>query len=195
MRTHSFGAETVPVALAGDLLIGSVHDGKAYKLMLARLDGEEIEELKFLSGKNDWEGHSIAKLKDGYLIGGAAEGVATSDGGNGWKAYVAKLSDNLKVLWGRKLKILGNEAVYSILPDRSGAFIAGETSDERGRGFFIGRTTLEGEPLWLRTLGPWDDAVISGLVELDGKLFLIGSLKERGDGGLRPSSSPGTGSW
>ena len=195
MRTHSFGAETVPVALAGDLLIGSVHDGKAYKLMLARLDGEEIEELKFLSGKNDWEGHSIAKLKDGYLIGGAAEGRATPDGGEGWKGYVARLDANLKVLWERKLKILGNEAVYSILPDRSGAFIAGETSDERGRGFFIGRITLEGEPLWLRTLSPWDDAVISGLVELDGKLFLIGSLKERGDGGLRPSSSPGTGSW
>ena len=178
MITYSFGAETVPVALAGNLLVGSVHDGKAYKLMLARLDGEEIEELKFLSGKNDWEGHSVAKLKDGYLIGGAVDGVATPDGGEGWKGYVARLNDNLEVLWERKLKILGNEALYSILPDRSGTFIAGETSDERGRGFFIGRITLDGEPLWLRTLGPWDDAVISGLVELKGKPVLVGSLKE-----------------
>ncbi len=179
MRTHSFGVETVPVALAGDLLIGSVHDGKAYKLMLARLEGGEIKELKFLSGKKDWEGHSISKLKDGYLIGGAVNGVATPDGGEGWKGYVARLDANLKVLWERKLEILGNEAVYSILPDRDGAFIAGETSNGRDRGFFIGRITLEGEVLWLRTLGPWSDAVISGLVELDGRLFLVGSVKER----------------
>ncbi len=53
MRTHSFGVETVTVALTGDLLIWSVHDGRNYKIMLARIDGEEIEELKFLSGKND----------------------------------------------------------------------------------------------------------------------------------------------
>ncbi len=178
MRTHSFGVETVPAAIAGDLVIGSVHDGKAYKIMLAKLDGEEIKGPKFLSGKNDWEGHSVAKLKDGYLIGGAVEGRATSDGGEGWKAYVVRLDGNLEVLWERKLKILGNEAVYSILPDRSGAFIAGETSDEGGRGFFIGRITLDGEPLWLRTLSPWDDAVISGLVELKGKPVLVGSLKE-----------------
>ena len=178
MRTYSLGVETVPVALAGDLLVGSVHNGKVYKIMLARIDGEEIKGLKFLSGKNDWEGHSVAKLEDGYLIGGAAEGRATPDGGEGWKGYVARLDANLKVLWERKLKILGNEALYSILPDKSGAFIAGETSDERGRGFFIGRITLDGEVLWLRTLGPWSDAVISGLVELNGKPVLAGSLKE-----------------
>ncbi len=178
MRTHSFGVETVPVALDGDLLIGSIHDGKAYKIMLARIDCEEIKGLKFLSGKNDWEGHSISKLKDGYLIGGAVDGVATPDGGEGWKAYVARLDKSLNVIWERKLKILGNEAVYSILPDKSGAFIAGETSDERGRGFFIERITLDGEVLWLRTLGPWSDAVISGLVELNGKPVLVGSLKE-----------------
>ncbi|WP_232460896.1 hypothetical protein [Thermococcus gorgonarius] len=53
MKTYSFGVETVPVALAGDLLVGSVHDGKAYKIMLARLDEEDIKELKFISGKND----------------------------------------------------------------------------------------------------------------------------------------------
>ncbi|WP_297521265.1 hypothetical protein [Thermococcus sp.] len=178
MRTYSFGIETVPTALDGDLLAGSVHDGKNYKIMLARIAGEEIKGLKFLSGKNDWEGHSVAKLKDGYLIGGAAEGRATPDGGEGWKAYVARLDANLEVLWERKLKILGNEAVYSILPDKSSAFIAGETSDERGRGFFIGRITLDGEVLWLRTLGPWSDAVISNLVELNGKPVLVGSLKE-----------------
>ena len=40
MRAYSFSAETVPVALTGDLLIGSVHDGNVYKTMLARLRGE-----------------------------------------------------------------------------------------------------------------------------------------------------------
>ena len=40
IRTYSFGVETVPVALTGDLLVGSVHDGNVYKAMLARLRGE-----------------------------------------------------------------------------------------------------------------------------------------------------------
>ncbi|WP_297466927.1 hypothetical protein [Thermococcus sp.] len=178
MKTYSFGIETVPTALDGDLLAGSVHDGRNYKIMLARLDKEEIKELGFLSGENDWEGHSVAKLDGDYLIGGAVEGVATPDGGNGWKAYVARLDKSLNVIWERKLKILGNEALYSILPDREGAFITGETSNGRDRGFFIGRITLEGEVLWLRKLGLWSDAVISSLIELGGKPVLVGSLKE-----------------
>ncbi|WP_456365097.1 hypothetical protein [Thermococcus sp.] len=178
VKTHSFGVETVPVALAGDLLVGSVHDGKAYKLMLARLEGGEIKELKFLSGKKDWEGHSISKLKDGYLIGGAVDGVATADGGEGWKAYVVMLDESLNVTWKKKLRILGNEALYSILPIRDGAFIAGETSNGKERGLFVGRITLEGKVLWLMKLGLWSDAVISGLVELNGKPVLAGSVKE-----------------
>ena len=182
MKTCSFGVETVPAALAGGLLIGSVHDGvhdgKAYRIMLARLEGEKIKAVKFLSGKNDWEGHSVAKLKDGYLIGGAVEGKATPDGGEGWKGYVARFDDNLEVLWEGKLKILGNEAVYFILPTERGAFIAGETSSGKGRSFFAGRIALDGEVLWLRKLGPWEDTVISGLVELNGRPVLVGSVKD-----------------
>lgn len=178
MKTYPFGVETVPVSLAGDLLIGSVHDGRAYKIMLARLNGEEIVETRFLSGKNDWEGHSVAKLDEGYLIGGAVEGFATPDGGEGWKGYIARLNKNLEVLWDRKLEILGNEAVYSILPAGEGAFIAGDTSDGKSRGFFLGEIAPEGKVLWLRTFGPWEDAVISNLIELNGKLLLVGSLKE-----------------
>ncbi len=178
MKTYSFGVETVPVALAGDLLIGSVHDGKTYKIMLTRLDGEEITVVKFISGKNDWEGHSGAKLADGYFIGGAVEGRATPDGGEGWKGYIARLDGNLEVLWERKVEIIGNECVYSVLSARDGVFIAGETSHGESRGFFMGRIKGDGEALWLRTLGPWGDAVISGLIELDGKPVLVGSLKE-----------------
>ena len=178
MKTYSFGVETVPAALSGDLLIGSVHDGKAYKIMLARLKDGEIKAVKFISGENDWEGHSIAKLKDGYLIGGAVEGVATPDGGKGWKAYVARLDESLNIIWERKLKILDNEAVHSLLPDREDAFIAGETSSGKGRGFFIGRITLDGEVLWLRKLGLWSDAVISGLVKREGRFILVGSVKD-----------------
>ncbi len=59
MRTHSFGAETVLIALAGDLLVGTVHNGKNYKIMLARINGEEIVETRFLAGKNDWEGQAF----------------------------------------------------------------------------------------------------------------------------------------
>ncbi|WP_297090271.1 hypothetical protein [Thermococcus sp.] len=178
MKTYSFGVETVPVAMAGDLVIGSVHDERNYRITLARINEEEIIETHFLAGENDWEGHSVAKLADGYIIGGAVEGKATPEGGSGWKAYVARLDGNLEVLWERKLEILGNEAVYAILPTRDGAFIAGEASDGKGRGLFIGRITGDGEVLWLKALGPWDDAVISGLVELDGRPLLVGSLKE-----------------
>ncbi len=178
MRTYSLGGETVPTALAGNLVTGSVHDGRNYRIMLARINGEEIIKTRFLTGENDWEGHSIAKLKDGYLIVGACEGRANPDGGDGWKAYVARLDDGLNAIWERKLRILGNEAVHSLLPADDCAFIAGETANGKGRGFFIGRITGDSEVLWLRKLGLWSDAVISGLVERDGRLILVGSLKE-----------------
>jgi len=70
MKVYSFGTETVPVALAGDLLVGSAHDGRNYRIMLARLEGGDIVETRFLAGENDWEGHSALSLNDGYFIGG-----------------------------------------------------------------------------------------------------------------------------
>jgi len=179
MRTYSFGTETVPVALAGDLLVGSVHDGRSYRIMLARLDGEEIAETRFLAGKNDWEGHSGIKLDDGYLIGGSVEGIATPDGGEGWKAYLARLDENLNVLWELKLDVRSNGAVHSILPGRGGMFIADETGRPGNKGFFIGKVSQEGELLWLKDFGSWKDAVFTTLLPEDG-LKLIGSIKTDG---------------
>jgi len=51
MRIYSFGVETVPVAMTNDLLVGSVHDGRNYKIMLAKLNGEEIVETRFILEK------------------------------------------------------------------------------------------------------------------------------------------------
>ncbi|NJE41642.1 hypothetical protein [Thermococcus sp. GR6] len=182
MRTHSFGIETVPVAIAEDLAIGSVHDGKNYKIMLALLKGkgEGIADIQFLSGKNDWEGHCVAKLNDGYLIGGAVEGIATPEGGRNWKAYLAKINEDLEVLWERKYRILGNECVYSILSLSDGFLLGGEASDENGRGFFLMKVDREGNPIWTRTLDQWKDAVFGGLLGRKDSLTLIGSVKEEG---------------
>ncbi|NJE60287.1 hypothetical protein [Thermococcus sp. 21S7] len=181
MRTYSFGSETVPVAMAGELLVGIVHDGRSYKIMLARLDGEEIAETRFLSGQNDWEGHSALKLDDGYLIGGSVEGTATPDGGEGWKAYLARLDENLGLLWELKLDVRSNGAVHSILPGRDGMFIADETGRPGDKGFFIGKVSPEGEPLWLRDFGSWDDVLFTALLPSENRLRLIGSVKT-GDG-------------
>ncbi|MBP1912392.1 hypothetical protein [Thermococcus stetteri] len=93
----------------------------------------------FWTEKNDWEGHSIVRIEGGYLIGGAAEGVATPDGGEGWKAYVARLDENLNVLWERKIEIRGNENVYSILPAGGSILIAGDTGRPGNMGFFVGK--------------------------------------------------------
>lgn len=178
MRRHSFGIETVPVALAGDLLIGSVHDGRNYRIMLARVDGEEILETHFLSGKNNWEGHSIARIESGYMIGGAAEGKATPDGGKGWKAYVARLDENLNVLWERKIEIRGNEATYSILPAGDSVFIAGDTGRPGNMGFFAGKLSIDGELEWLKHFGNWDEVVTASLLPGE-RPRLVGSVKER----------------
>ena len=178
MKTYSFGTETVPVALAGDLLVGSVHDGRNYKIMLARLDGGEIVETRFLAGENDWEGHSAAKLNDGYIIGGAVEGIATPDGGEGWKPYLARLDKGLNVLWELKLNIRNNGAVYSILPVGDGFFIAGDTGRPGNRGFFIGKVSREGKLLWLRDFGSWEDAVFTALLPWENGPVAIGSVKE-----------------
>ncbi|WP_237266238.1 hypothetical protein [Thermococcus cleftensis] len=159
MRTYSFGVETVPAALADDLIVGSVHDGRNYRIMLARVVWEEIIETRFLAGENDWEGHSAAELDSGYIIGGAVEGVATPDGGEGWKAYVARLDESLNVLWERKIDVRENGAAYSVLPAEEGLFIAGETGRPGDKGFFLGRLSLEGELLWLRDFGHWEDVV------------------------------------
>ncbi|AEK73862.1 hypothetical protein GQS_09840 [Thermococcus sp. 4557] len=178
MRTYSFGVETVPVAAAKDLLIGSVHDGRNYKIMLARLDGEEITETRFLAGENDWEGHSALNLDDGYLIGGAVEGVATPEGGEGWKAYLARLDESLNPLWELKLNVRNNGAVYSILPEGDGFFIAGETGRPGDKGFLIGKVSPEGEILWLRDFGSWEDAVFTALLPSENGPVTIGSVKE-----------------
>ncbi len=178
MRTYSFGDETVPVAMAGNLVVGSAHDGH-YKIMLAKIDREEIIETRFLAGENDWEGHSAVKLNDGYLIGGAVEGKASPDGGSGWKAYVARLDESLNVLWERKIEVRNNGAVYSILPAKDGIFIAGETGRPGNKGFFLGKVSMVGELLWLRDFGRWEDAVFTALLPGDG-LKLIGSVKENG---------------
>ncbi|NJE53883.1 hypothetical protein [Thermococcus sp. 21S9] len=178
MRTYSFGTETVPVALAGDLLVGSVHDGRNYRIMLARLDGEEIVKTRFLAGENDWEGHSGVKLNDGYLIGGSVEGTATPDGGKGWKPYLARLDGNLNVLWELKLNVRNNGAVYSILPAKDGFFIAGETGRPGDKGFFIGKVSPEGELLWLKEFGSWEDAVYTALLPSENGLKFIGSVRD-----------------
>ena len=178
MKTYSFGVETVPVAMANDLLVGSVHDGRNYKIMLARLDGEEIAETRFLAGENDWEGHSALNLGDGYLIGGAVEGIATPKGGEGWKAYLARLNERLKVLWELKLNVRNNGAVYSIIPAEDGVFIAGETGKLGNRGFFIGKVSPEGELLWLKDFGSWEDAVFTAPLRSGCNLKLIGSVRE-----------------
>ncbi|GAB6134742.1 hypothetical protein [Thermococcus prieurii] len=178
MRTYSFGTETVPTALAGDLLVGIVHDGRNYRIMLARLDGEEIVETRFLAGKNDWEGHSGAKLDDGYLIGGSVEGTATPYGGEGWKAYLARLDGNLNVLWELKLDVRSNGAVHSILPAGDGIIIADETGRPGNRGFFIGKVSPEGELLWLKDFGSWDDVLFTALLPSGNGLKLIGSVKD-----------------
>lgn len=177
MKRYSFGFETVPVALVDDLLIGSVHDGRNYKILLARVMGEEILETHFLSGKNDWEGHSIARIEGGYMIGGAAEGKATSDGGVGWKAYVARLDEDLNVLWERKIEIRGNEATYSILPAGDSIFIAGDTGRPRNMGFFSGKFSMEGELEWLKDFGNWEEVVTASLLSRE-RPRLIGSVKE-----------------
>ena len=180
MKTYTFGKETVSVAIAKDIIVGSVHDGRNYRIMLARINGEEIVETRFLAGKNDWEGHSVAKLADGYIIGGAVEGKATPDGGNGWKAYLARLDERLNVLWELKLNVRNNGAVYSILPAGDGFFIAGETGRSGNKGFFLGKVSPDGELLWLRDFGKWEDAVFTALLPERNGLRLIGSVKENG---------------
>jgi len=178
MRTYSFSTETVPTALAGDLLVGIVHDGKNYRIMLARLDGEEIVETRFLEGENDWEGHGGVKLDDGYLIGGSVEGTATPEGGEGWKAYLARLDGNLNVLWELKLDVRSNGAVHSILPTGDGIIIADETGRPGNRGFFMGKVSPEGELLWLKDFGSWDDVLFTALLPSGSGLKLIGSVKD-----------------
>lgn len=178
MRTYSFGTETIPTALAGDLLVGIVHDGKNYRIMLARLKNGEISETRFLAGENDWEGHSALDLGDGYLIGGSVEGTATPDGGEGWKAYLARLDGNLNVLWELKLDVRSNGAVHSILPAGDGIIIADETGRPGNRGFFMGKVSPEGELLWLKDFGSWDDVLFTALLPSGSGLKLIGSVKD-----------------
>lgn len=177
MRTYSFGAETVPVALAGGLLVGSVHDGKNHRIMLAKLKNGEIAETRFLAGENDWEGHSALALSDGYIIGGAVEGIATPDGGEGWKAYLARLDKGLNVLWELKLNVKDNGCVYSILPGRDGFFIAGEAGKPGDKGFFIGEISGDGKLLWLKDFGSGEDCVFTALLSSERGVRVVGSVK------------------
>ncbi|NJE26892.1 hypothetical protein E3E22_09765 [Thermococcus sp. MV5] len=184
MRIYSFGEETVPAAGISTedsiLIIGSVRT-ENYKIMLLKLNyGEELKWVKFYEGKEDWEGHSIAKANNGYLIGGAVEGTASPEGGRGWKAYLAKVDENGNKIWERKYRILGNECVYSILPVQGNFLLGGEASDGEGKHLFGMGVDFKGNPLWTKTLGPWKDAVFTGLIKLNEGPVLVGSIKENG---------------
>ncbi|WP_324736340.1 hypothetical protein VFC49_04405 [Thermococcus sp. SY098] len=184
MKTYTFGKETVPVAGIsmedGILIIGSVKN-ENYNIMLIKLNYEEkLEWFKLFGGKDDWEGHSIAKVDDGYLIGGAVEGIATPDGGESWKAYLAKVDGNGNKIWERKYRILGNECVYSIVPLSNGVLLGGEASDGSKRSFFLMKTDLMGDLLWKRTLGTWEDAIFGGIIKGKRGFNLIGSVKDTG---------------
>ncbi|USG99537.1 hypothetical protein K1720_08470 [Thermococcus argininiproducens] len=183
MKVYSFGIETVPAAGIsaedGILIIGSVRN-ENYKIMLLKLNyEEELEWFKLFGGKDDWEGHSIAKVNDGYLIGGAVEGIATPNGGKSWRAYLAKIDGNGNKIWERKYHILGNECVYSILPLEDGILLGGEASDDSKKGFFLMKTNENGEPLWFRTYDKWEDAVFGGIAMINDSIMLIGSSKNR----------------
>ncbi|MCD6559961.1 MAG: hypothetical protein J7K57_08895, partial [Palaeococcus sp.] len=152
-----------------------------YKIMLLKVKkGGKPEGVKPFGGKNDWEGHSIAKVNDGYLIGGAVEDIASPEGGKNWKAYLAKVDENGNKIWERKYRILGNECVYLVVPVSDGILLGGEASDDSKRGFFLMKTDLKGNPLWERTLGSWEDAMFGGIIEGRGGFTLIGSVKDVG---------------
>ncbi|NJE13244.1 hypothetical protein [Thermococcus sp. LS2] len=184
MRIYTVGKETVPVAGVsmedGILIIGSVRN-ENYKIMLLKLNKEgELEWFKLFGGKNDWEGHSIAKINSDYLIGGAVEGIATPEGGKSWKAYLAKVDGNGNKIWERKYRILGNECVYSTVPLDDGILLGGEVSDGSRRGFFVMKTDLKGNPLWKRTLELWENVLFGDIIEGKGSSTLIGSVKDAG---------------
>jgi len=91
---------------------------------------------------------------------------------------LARLDERLNPLWELKLNVRNNGAVYSILPAGDGFFIAGETGKLGNRGFFIGKVSPEGELLWLRDFGSWEDAVFTAILPLENGLMLIGSVKD-----------------
>lgn len=183
MRSYKFEKETVPTAgvavNGGAMLIGSVRN-EHYKIILLKLDGkEELEWVKFYGGKNGWEGHSISKVNNSYLIGGAVEGNTTPAGGKNWKAYLAKIEENVGKVWERKYRILGNECVYSIVPVEDDILLGGKVSDGSGRSFFLMKTNESSEPLWTKTYGKWENAVFGGIVSMNDSIMLIGSSKNR----------------
>ncbi len=177
MRLYSFGLETVPTSLSGDLIVGSVKK-ENYEIMLAKINGEDIENLRFLSGVNDWEGHAALMLSDGYLIGGAVEGRATPQGGDKWRAYIARVDNELNLLWERKFSVKGNDAVYSILPIDNGFLIGGETGWREEKGFFLATARSDGEITSIKTFGFWEDVLFANLIKRGEKVHLIGSVKD-----------------
>lgn len=159
------------------MFIGSVYDGRNYKILLVRVMGEEIFEIYFLSGKNDWEGYLIVRIEGGYMIGGVVEGKVMFDGGVGWKVYVVRFDEDLNVFWERKIEIRGNEVIYFIFFVGDLIFIVGDMGWFRNMGFFFGKFLMEGELEWLKDFGNWEEVVMVFFFFRE-RLRFIGSVKE-----------------
>ncbi len=164
-QLYKYGVETAPAAATttrdGSVLLVGSAKWKRYRIMLMKINSNgEKEWEKFYGGDKDWEGHFVTKIKDGYLISGAVEGIATPQGGQNWKGYLMKINEDGKKIWERKYRILGNEGIYSVLPLEDGFLLFGITQNKKSFPFLL-KTDEEGNKLWHKLYDEGD--VIAGI--------------------------------
>jgi len=152
MRTCSFGVETVPVALAGDLLVGSLK-GKKWRVKAFEFSrsGELIKESKL------------------------AEGIALNVTKSNGKIILGGYKGNDLWVWSENWKVvLPNGAATSLLPLENGPLVGGEVEGKAAviksrNGEIISKWELW-ERGWVEVLG---EGVALGVKEEEGKTVMV----------------------
>ena len=133
-------------------------------------------------GDTGQEFGSLTPLADGYLLSGQtrapaaplAGGAAAAADAAG-DAFVAKLDNNLNVVWAKTYNAGGAESAYASV-DSSGGYLVSGTTDSNGRGtdILLAKLDANGNVTWARAYGGQDSE--------SGYAFRIGSF---------PASAPG----
>lgn len=165
---HRNGDESIWTACLPEgekaMLIGNFGTDGKYTVGIASLDGfgkitREIRHDMDCS----CEANAIFRQKDRYIIVGNACGIATGQGGKGWKAYALLMDETWNPVLERSYEPGDNSAIYAIGKHGDGFIFAGEAKKEGMSHVFLMKTDKSLDSRETRYLGPYENALVGGI--------------------------------
>ena len=148
----------------GAMLIGNFNTDGKYTVKIASLDefGRITQKIR-RDMDCSCEANTIFRHKGGFIIGGNACGVATAQGGKGWKAYALVMDEDWNPVVERTYELGNNDAIYGIERSGDGFIFIGETEKEGMSYVFLMKTDELLNPMETRYLVPYKNVLVGGI--------------------------------